>query len=110
MGNIGNYYTITTTLRNVPLREHLQHGYEYEDDFRRALRSLIDRWRGRVGECVGERNGFLLLRFHDTPGGIPDEARLPAYLLQECDAPAYARNSEEEDERMREIDEAFGFD
>lgn len=110
MGNIGNYYTITTTLRNVPLREHLQHGYEFEDDFRRAIRAMIERWRGRVGECIGEKNGFLLLRFHDTPGGIPDEARLPRYILEPCDTPQYDTEDDREDEVQQEIDEAFGFD
>ena len=110
MGNIGSYYTITTTMRNVPLREHLQHGFEFEDDFRRAIRELMERWRGRIGECVGEKNGFLVLRFHDTPGGIPDKARLPRYILEPCDAPPYARYKEPEDEMQREIDEAFGFE
>lgn len=110
MGHIGNYYTITTSMRGVPLKEHLLHGYEYEDDFRRAVRMLMERWKGRIGECVGEKNGFLLLRFHDTPGGVPDEARLPRYILEECDAPSYASEDDEEDEIARQIDEAFGFD
>lgn len=110
MRHQGEYYTVTDTLRNVPLRDHLLHGYELEDDFRRAVRKLVDRWHGRVGECIEERNGFLLLRFHDTPGGLPDEARLPRYILEECDEPPYIMEEEEDDEMLREIDKAFGFD
>jgi hypothetical protein len=110
MGHIGNFYTITNSMRNVPLRDHLQHGYEFEDAFKRAIRDLMDRWQGRVGECVDEKNGFLLLRFHDTPGGVPDEARLPLYALVECEKPSWLIEEEEEDEITRELDEAFGFD
>lgn len=112
MDCIGRYYTVVTTLRNAPLHEHLQHGYEFEDDFRQALRQLINRWRGRVGECIGEHNGFLHLRFHDTPGGRPDEARLPLYLIQETTPPPYAlhRDDPPPDPMERELDDAFGFD
>jgi hypothetical protein len=112
MDYTGRYYTVVTTLRNAPLHEHLQHGYEFKDDFRHALRQLINRWQGRVGECIGESNGFLRLRFHDTPGGRPDEASLPRYLLHEVDSPPYAvhRDASPPDRMERELDEAFWFD
>lgn len=112
MDYIGHHYTVATTLRNAPLRDHLQHGYEFEDDFRHALRTLISRWRDRTGECVGEHNGFLHLRFHDTPGGCPDEAVLPLYLLEETTAtpPTSCPAATQPDHFEQELDEAFGFD
>jgi hypothetical protein len=112
MDCIGHYYTVVSTLRNAPLHDHLQHGYEYEDDFRKALRAIISRWKGRVGECVDEHNGFLSLRFYDTPGGKPDEARLPSYLLQETAITPYSarRKERQPDPLEEELDKAFGFD
>jgi hypothetical protein len=109
---IGRYYTVVTTIGNALLRDHLRHGYEFEEDFRHALRNLVNRWRGRVGECVEERNGFRRLRFHDTPGGRPDEEWLPAYLLQEVTDPPYTAKpaATPQDELEQELDRAFGFD
>lgn len=111
MEHIGHHYTVITTLRNAPLRDHLQHGYEFEDDFRHALRTLINRWRNRTGECIEERSGFLRLRFHDTPGGRPDEEWLPLYLLQEVTTPPYAtETAADSHDDDHELDQAFGFD
>lgn len=112
MDHIGHHYTTVATLRHAPLRDHLQHGYEFQEDFRQALRVLVNRWRGRVGECVEERSGFLRLRFHDTPGGRPDEEWLPLYLLQEVTTPHYADRHDDHphDPMEQELDEAFRFD
>ena len=112
MDCIGHYYVVVSTLRNAPLRDHLHHGYEYEEDFRHALRTIINRWRGRVGECIDEQKGFLQLRFHDTPGGRPDEAMLPYYLLQETTIPPYVPHYGEHqpDSLEQELDRAFGFE
>ncbi|MDD6017122.1 MAG: hypothetical protein PUC18_12765 [Prevotellaceae bacterium] len=106
MNEEGLFYTVAQDLSRAPLRDHLMHGYEERSDFERALRQLIKKWENRVGECVGGRHGFLLLRFHDTPGGRPDEAWLPLYLLQETEPPERKKKTREE----IELDEAFGFD
>jgi len=106
------FYRVLPGIEQAPLRDYLMHGYESELDFRHALRQLVNRWKRRVGECVGERNGFLLLRFHDTPGGRPDEAWLPKYLLQSAERPGYAaaEGPGSSDETEEELDRAFGFD
>ena len=91
----------------APLEDFLMHGYEERLDFLRAVRRLTDRWHDRVGEAIDERNGFLLLRFHDTPGGRPDEAWLPLYLLTDA---GVMPEEPPRDELEDEITEAFGFD
>lgn len=101
------YYLVLSTIVHAPLREYLLHGYETRRDFEDALRRLVSRWSGRTGECVGERHGFILLRFHDTLGGKPDEAWIPAYLLQPKENPAC--DNQDDDEQIRELDRAFGF-
>lgn len=111
MDRIGKFYRVTTDLSRAPLRDHLWHGYTDRWDFRDAIRTLARRWKDRVGECVGERNGFLLLRFHDTPGGLPDEEWLPDYLLQPTTPPPAPESQDSEaGELERELDLAFGFD
>lgn len=94
------------------LPNHLEQGYEDPADFRRAVRRIVDRWHDRIGESVETRHGLHLLRFHDTPGGMPDEAWVPAYLLNPADMPAYVGSSSTasiEEEIEAELDEAFGF-
>ena len=112
MDHIGRHYLVASTPRNAPLHDHLQHGYEFEEDFRSALRKIISRWHDRVGECVGERSGFLRIRFHDTPGGNPDEEWLPTYLLQEVATPPYAGqpSDDSQPDKGHELNRAFGFD
>lgn len=110
MADEGKFFSVSVDPRDAPLRDYLWHGYESRRDFYDALRSLSNRWRNRVGECVAERNGFLRLRFHDTPGGRPDEEWLPRYLLTAAEVPDYIRDSEEPDETEQALDEAFGFD
>ena len=103
------FFLVGTTMDGLPVGDHLDHGYEERRDFALALRRLIDHWGGRVGERVGERNKFLLLRFHDTPGGRPDEAWLPLYMLKPVEKPDYLRE-DEPDEMEEELNRAFGFD
>lgn len=105
----GKYYTVASDILRAPLQDYLMHGYETRLDFRAAVRRLIDLWKGRTGECIDERNGFRLLRFHDTPGGMPDEEWLPGYLLDPSEVPEYMV-PEPVDEIERELDEAFGFE
>lgn len=100
------YYIVSVDPRDAPLRDYLWHGYESRRDFYDSLRRLYDRWRGRIGERVGERHGFLLLRFHDTPGGVPDEDWLPRYLLEPCQPP----EPDAPEHQDAELDAAFGFD
>ena len=105
------FYLVTTRIGGIPLSDHLNHGYEDKWDFLRAVEALARRWKGRVGERVGERHDFYLLRFHDTPGGIPDEEWLPKYILQETDKPDCLVEMEKEPSEMEKaLDEAFGFD
>lgn len=103
------YFRVTRTLDGLPLADCLHHGYETREEFRTALRRLTDRWGGRIGLQSGERNKFLLLRFPDTPGGVPDEAWLPLYMLTPCDPPPIA-TIPERDPDEEELDKAFGFD
>ena len=107
-----SFFRVLADLRRAPTRDYLMHGYESERDFRRALWRLVGRWQGRVGERVGERHGFYLLRFHDTPGGKPEEEWLPSYLLEQTAIPDYLvrTTSDSSDERRAELDQAFGFD
>lgn len=109
MTDIGTFFTVGSDPMSAPLRDHLLHGYEERRDFYMAVRRLVDRWKGRTGECIGERSGCLLLRFHDTPGGKPDEQWLPRYLL----SPAPDVKLEEPDGPSpleEELARAFGFD
>lgn len=106
-GKTGGFYEVLPGIWNAPVSDHLMHGYESRQDFRLAVRQIVNRWKVRVGECVGERHGFLLLRFHDTPGGEPDEEWIPEYLLQEAGAPECAGQPDAADDGL---DALFGFD
>ena len=108
---MSSYYTVVKDIDGAPLRDHLMHGYETEYDFRHALWAIVDLWKGRVGECIDERHGFLLLRFHDTPGSKPDEAWIPEYLLRPADAPECEPFDEGSSDGFGpELDMALGFD
>lgn len=100
------YFRVCTSLEELPLADFLHHGYETRQDFADALRRLLDYWGGRIGERKDERNKFLLLSFPDTPGGVPDEAWLPLYMLTPCEPSPYTgvqgKGSDE-----NEIDSAF---
>ena len=109
MSNIGKFYTVVESVRQDIVRDYLSHGYSERSYFSAALRKLLDRWRKRTGECIGERNEFLLLRFHDTPGGLPDEEWIPTYILQESARPDYM-DADKKDDFEREVDEAYGVD
>lgn len=102
------FFRVADSLDAAPLDDHLRHGYERRADFLHALRRLLNYWGGRVGERIDERNKFLRLRFHDTPGGLPDEAWLPLFLLSPAPIPDYMQD--DTDETEAELDRAFGFD
>ena len=105
----GRYYKVVSNLTNAPVRDYLLHGYETRRDFCDALDRIVRRWRGRVGERIDERHGFYLLRFHDTPGGKPDEEWLPSYLLTEEEDYVLPYDTDERDDYEKELDEIFGF-
>jgi len=104
------FFLVATSLADVPLNGHLHHDYGYEErsEFAAALRRLIHYWGGRVGERCDERNKFLRLQFHDTPGGLPDKAWLPLLLLTPTAIPDYLQE-EPQDETEKELDRIFGF-
>lgn len=103
------FYRVATDARSAPLRDYHFHGYDDRWEFYLALRRLVNRWKGRVGECVEERHGFRRLRFYDTAGGSPDEAWIPNYLLTSSEPPEYMNDSTEDDTE-KELNDAFGFD
>jgi hypothetical protein len=106
------FYQVIHDHYNLRTSDHLEHGYEEESEYRKALRLLVGRWRDRIGEAIDERHEFLLLRFHDTPGGVPDEAWLPRLVLKSVPVPDYMceEESSSSDSINEELDKAFGFD
>lgn len=106
------FFLVARSLDGAPIDEYNAHGYEQRSDFRNALLRMTDRYGGRVGECIGERYGFLRLRFHDTPGVRLDEAWLPYYLLQPSPLEKQQDHSlpPSKKEAENELDEIFGFD
>ena len=106
------FFLVASGLRGAPLDDHLEHGYEDRQSFEDALVKLLHLWRGRIGENIANRNGFLLLRFRDIPGGGHEDAWLPEYLLKPCPPPDYAirRDPTPEELIIAELDKAFGFD
>lgn len=103
------FFRVALSLDGLPVNDYLQHGYEYREDFIDGLNKLLKYWGGRTGERVGERNKFLQLHFHDTPGGKADKAWLPLYMLTPTDKPDYLQESER-DEEDEELNRIFGFD
>ena len=111
MNDERKFYQVITDLYHLRLPDHHQYGYETERDFLHALYQLRDYWKERIGECIEERYTFRLLRFHDTPGGKPDEAWLPDCLLAQVDTPDYMMESDSSDDEIEaELDRIFGFD
>lgn len=104
-----SFYRVASNIKDAPVRDYLFHGFEERIDYERALRQLVKRWHDRIGKAIAERNGFLRLRFHDTPGGKPDEEWLPVYLLQPVPMPDYLQESSS-DKFEEELNRAFGFD
>ena len=108
---MGKLYRVIPNLYHTKVPDNLEFGYETKELFRDALRRLLDRFACRTGECIGDRHGFLRLRFHDTPGGRPDEAWMPMCLIRDTgEVMPEPDEPDEQDELIREIDEAMGFE
>lgn len=100
------YYLVLSDAR-YRTSDYLEHGYETEHDYQRALRVLLEHFADRKGEALDERHGFLLLRFRDTIDGQHEDAWLPRFLLRPtADPPSRRKPSAVEDI----LDAAFGFD
>lgn len=106
------FFRVSREVSGKTLDEHVSHGFEDRRAFQEALMKLTDRWGGREGEAVDERHDHLRLRFHDTPGGRPDEAWLPIFLLESCPRPDYLGDDSPTplSKLEQELDEIFGFD
>ena len=104
------YFSVATNTGGAPLNDYLNHGYETRRDFADAIRAIIDRFGGRTGQKVSNRNNFLLMRFDDTPGGTTEEAWLPIYLLTPCPIPEHLKNEEEQEPINQELEKAIGFE
>lgn len=100
-------FLVDSDLDRAPMDRYVEHGYESRQDFRDALRKIIDYWGGRIGQRVGDRHGFLRLKFRDIPGG-GEEAWIPLYLTRPVPMPDYLKERER-DPIEEELDRAFGF-
>lgn len=99
----GPYYRVTTDLSHAPLADYHQHGFESSKEMRESVLALAERWRGRKGECIEERlyrdrwgnpdekTRMLHLKFHDAPGGFPEDAWLPVYICTPIPIPVKQR-------------------
>ena len=104
------YFRVAETIDGAPLADHTTHGYEDRNDFRDALRAIVNRWGGRIGEKLQERNGFLQLHFADMPGKVTEDIWLPLYLLTPCPMPDYLIPPSPPDPIEQELDRIFGFE
>ena len=104
------FFLVAKTIDGAPLADHASHGYEDRNDFRDALRAIVGRWGGRIGERRQERNGFLQLHFADMPGKVTEDVWLPLYLLRPCPMPDYLTPPPPPDPIEQELDRIFGFD
>ena len=46
------FYQVIHDHYDVRTSDHLEHGFEEERDYRKALRLLVERWRDRIGEAT----------------------------------------------------------
>lgn len=109
IGENAEFYLVEADYDKAPVTQYREFGYDSKWDFYLALRKVGERWRDRVGECIEERHGFRKLRFHDTPGGRPDEEWIADFLLVRTKMPDWIREALEPiDPIEKELDEAFG--
>ncbi len=87
-------------MRNYP-DDHYSYGYDSQYDFLEDLRRLSANWSGKVGECVGTRHEFRLIRFRNEYG-LAEDVWVPKFLL--CTSPAPRTRIAEESE-VHEMDD-----
>lgn len=105
------FYRVITSddLWDLRLPDPLEYGYEDKRTFKQAIQRLTERWQRRVGEGVGARHKFILLRFCDSVGGMREEAWMPNFLLKPIPMPDHLR-PQERNELEEEINETLGFE
>lgn len=103
------FFRVATGLDDLSLADYVEHGYESLYDYRTALLRILDKWGGRTGEIADSRHDHLQLKFLDTPGGRPDRAWLPRFLLTPTEKPDYVE-TDERSSGEKELDRIFGFD
>ena len=103
------FYRVIKDLWHLRLPNPLERGFESELSMRKALRRIVDDWGGRTGEEISRKHDQVRLCFWDTPGGRPDEAWIPDYMLEPAEMPEYCKPVER-DEFVEELDIALGFD
>ena len=81
------FFLVKDTIDGINLRDHSSYGYEELADFRCAMQNLVNQWGGRTGQYVGNRHGFLRLKFADLYDKVSDEAWLPLELLKAAPIP-----------------------
>jgi hypothetical protein len=100
------FFLVAKNLDHAPLNDYVAHGYEEKEYFRDALRRIIDRYGGRVGEYCGDRYDHLQLKFRDWQRS--EHAWLPLFLLTPCPMPDYLKEEEEKDPFEEELNRIFG--
>ena len=83
-------------LLHPAIPNHHDYGYEDKYEFFKAVRQLVRKYGGRVGECIDTRHAFLLLVFTDTPNGRPVQAWLPAFMCKQTVPPAKDDDAEDD--------------
>ena len=101
------FFLVAINLDGAPLNDYVAHGYEEKADFRDALRRIVDRYGGRVGEYCGNHYDHLQLKFRDWQRS--EHAWIPIYLLSPCPMPDYLKE-EEKDPIEEELDKIFWSD
>lgn len=100
----GPFFRVCGDIRRVPLDDYYKYGCLSRREFYESTCCVIYKWGNREGECVekclyhgenfdtfDDRLTLLRLRFHDTPGCLPDEAWIPQYLADPIPIPEYAK-------------------
>ena len=88
------YYRVISSLRDIPNLDHYEYGYDDRFDFQKALRDIVQRYGGQVGECIDTRPDLYRLRFADPPNPGA-KAWIPRKLCEPAPPP---EPDEEEDD------------
>ena len=72
------------------------YGYESPHDFAKAIRRIVLTHEGDVGECRSERNGLLLLRFHDPLTGQYTDEWIPDFCCTSAPPPVVTEEADDD--------------